>query len=224
MIGAALLRAQAGVISHMPAPRGGEAGEDVDWVELLCDGLTFDLIGIAPGRGLAPVAPVQTLGIAEDDLADSVVMGLAPGPHLAGAAHSLPVVKTMLRLGIALLAHTPGNLGAFWRPGGLATDTPRFLPPVQHWLTGGPFPAPLLIRLAPGDAGMDTRGLDFFLGRELRLLPAWGEGKDAVRVLTRVVDRLIASVNPSEADAAVLDDGTRVRLIPEGRIITIAPG
>ena len=92
---------RAGRVSH-------RADDGDGWLEILASGLTFDLRGLAPAAAAA-LPPANhgfglDLGDARHDL-EAVV--LTPGPHIAGGAALMPVVRTLMRLatsGIEVIA------------------------------------------------------------------------------------------------------------------------
>jgi len=74
------------------------AGQPI-WAELLCDGLTFDLSGFAPGLPSAFPAIAHRFDLAELPAPDAYeALSIMPGPHLIAGARSLPVVRAMLAL------------------------------------------------------------------------------------------------------------------------------
>jgi hypothetical protein len=189
------------VVSHDPAELAGpeqnrqsEAGEAHHWLELLRDGLTFDLLGLAGGPALE-VPPIaqrlgNTFGLTPDDVE---AMGLFPGPHLAEGAASLPIVRTQLALAIDLIDGLPGLLAMLWTPAAVAIDPQAFDLFVREWLQGEAFPAFALVKLDLYKAGgLQTHGLSFFTGQEIKLSPSLSRNRMAgIRLALRVIDELI---------------------------------
>ena len=70
--------------------------------ELLLDGLTFDLVGLPPGPALPTPGIDYHFNCEAAGLDRTEAFGLFPGPHIASGLHSLPVLRTLLRLGAAL--------------------------------------------------------------------------------------------------------------------------
>jgi hypothetical protein len=194
------------VVSHDPAEleeheQNGqsEAGEAHHWLELLRDGLTFDLLGLAGGPALE-VPPIaqrlgNTFGLTPDDVE---AMGLFPGPHLAEGAASLPIVRTQLALAIDLIDGLPGLLAMLWTPAAVAIDPPAFDLFVREWLQGGAFPSFALVKLEvckvgePQTRGLQTLGLSFFTGQEIEMAPSLSRNRMAgIRLALRVIDELI---------------------------------
>ena len=78
----------------------GKDGEcETNWLELLREGLAFDLKGIAPGPGV-PLPDVRHRFDIESDhaLSDYEALVLHPGHHLAGGERTMPVVKGLIGL------------------------------------------------------------------------------------------------------------------------------
>ncbi len=159
------------------AAAGGHAG---NWLELLANGLTFDLTGLAPG-GAADTPPRgHSYGLPEgtdDYLLEAIT--LRPGPHLAGGATMLPVVRTLASLA-AQLTVLPGARAVAWHPARSWCAADRFCDAVLRWLDGGAFPAFALAALSPtNDGGMQSEGMALFAGQELRLEPDVAEDRAA---------------------------------------------
>ena len=74
------------------------------WLELLKWGMTFDCLGLAPGPKLVLPPVRHRLSLSSDiDLASHDAIALTPGPHLADASSSIPVVRAMLDAATALI-------------------------------------------------------------------------------------------------------------------------
>lgn len=221
----ALARSGAGQVSHDPA-LGKAAGAASDWLEVVIDGLTFDLLGLAPGRGLQARAARHRFGLDAATLAGCQSIGLAPGPHLAGAANALPVVRTLLQLAAALTRHWGSALGTLWLPADSAMHRDLFVSAIEAWLAGGVFPALGLTGVTERpDGRLASDGLAFFTGQELVLDPALSADRiAATRLLVRLLDRLIESPPLIGETTVPLDDGQWLRLSPDGRAIAVSLG
>lgn len=221
----ALARSGAGQVSHDPALSEGIVTA-CDWLELVVDGLTFDLLGLAPGCSLQARPPRYHFGLESGDLAGCEFIGLAPGPHLAGAANAMPVLRTMLRLACALTREWDRALGTLWLPADSAMQRDLFVSAIESWLEGGAFPALGLTGvLEQPDGRLASDGLDFFTGQELVLDAALGADRvAATRLLVRLIDRLVGNP-PLHVETSIrLEDGRELWLTPSGATIEVALG
>lgn len=196
------------------------------WVELLRDGLTFDLDGLAPAATEQVPQITNWYGVAADTSGSSAIT-LSVGPHLAGAAHLLPVIRVAAAL-LADLATLPGVRAVAWLPASSATRPDWFTSAVRAWIDGGPFPALVLSALERDGPGRDgperdgpgrdanawrSRGLDFLIGTEFRLsgqLP----GDEAARIAIRLTDWLVAHGAITAPREVVLEGMGAVWLAP----------
>lgn len=161
-----------------------------DWAELLVEGLTFDCTGLAPG----PVDPQPLAGpvLGLKSMPAGEVVSIAPGPHLAGGAGLVPVLRALAGLGVQL-ASLPGVLAAVWSPAGSWIEPELFRRAITNWLQGGAFPALTLTALKRESNGaMVSRGLTLLTGQELRFepdkrLPAARMARLAVRLIHELV-------------------------------------
>lgn len=184
----ALARASAGdvqtafAITH-PSPDG-------TWAELLLHGLTFDCTGLAPGPDTAQPPAGPPVGLRSMPAGE--VVSLAPGPHLAGGAGLVPVVRVIAALGKKLV-ELGGVLAVSWAPAGSWVAPDLFCRSVAEWLDGGAFPALVLTALErEGNGAMTSRGLHLLIGQELRFepdkrLPAAAMARLGVRLIHELV-------------------------------------
>lgn len=213
-------------VSHDPAPdstAGGAPDADalwpgqLHWLELLREGLTFDLSGLAPG----PASPFPAFAHRFDlpalpapDACETLV--LRPGPHLADGAASLPLMRGLLSLGCDLVRQFADVVAVGWGPAGTAIG-PRFFESVTSaWLDGGPFPAlGLTAFVETPDAALESVGLAFWTGQELRIEPPLSADRvAATRLGIRLVNHLVLIGGLSEDDRIVAPDGTPLVLRP----------
>lgn len=208
--------AHTSLVESAPGPAADGAG----WVELLRDGLTFDLSGLAPAQP-APLPDIaHSFGLeAALDPAGCEALSLAPGPHLAGAGHLLPVVRVAAAL-LAGLVGLPGLKGVVWCPARTLVSPSWFRRAVEAWLGGGPFPALALSAIVRGPDGvMRSEGLAFLTGQEFRLVPASGAPPEAAgRMAMRLSDWLVAHGRVESAREVILAGTGAVWLDP------VAPG
>ncbi|WP_225207212.1 hypothetical protein [Novosphingobium huizhouense] len=191
-----------------------------EWVEVLRDGLTFDLTGLSPGAPLPAVhddaaARTSAVGLpASLDLAMLEAVGLAPGPHLLGAEHLLPVIRVAARI-ITHLAKSLDAKAILWKPSGSAVSPEWFEKACNAWIEGGPFPAIAMTTFARTESELTSRGLAFLIGQEFRLYSSGGilQEEDA-RVSVRLVDWLVAHGKVEGPREVVLSGVGAVRLEP----------
>jgi hypothetical protein len=198
---------------HVEAPWPGQ----LHWIELLRDGLTFDLSGLAPG----PASPFPDLAHRFDlpalpAPADYETLTLRPGPHLAAGGNSLPLQRAMLALACDLVRQFEDLIAVGWGPAGSAIGRRFFESVVSAWLDGGPFPAlGLTAFVQMPDGALQSVGLGFWIGQELRIEPPLSQDRvAATRLAIRIVNHLVIGGAPQEDDRIIAPDGTRLVLRP----------
>ncbi|WP_109797839.1 hypothetical protein [Novosphingobium sp.] len=205
--------------SVIDASGGGAAvpAGKVGWLELLKDGLTFDLKGLSGGNPVPQPDVAAHLGVTAADLQDKAVLTLAPGPHLAGAERLLPVIRVTAAL-LRDLVRTGAASAVVWLPARLAVRTDLFEKAVSPWLEGGPFPTPALVALHRETSGkLRTEGLKFLINQELIIESDSGGASVALpKVAMRLVDWLVAHGPLSGPTEAVLAGTGAVFLEVEG--------
>lgn len=207
-------------VSHDPVPGDTPHDEAVwpgqlQWLELLRDGLTFDLSGLAPGP--ASVFPdfahrFDLPALPSPD--EYEVMVLRPGPHLVEGSASLPVMRELLGLGCDIVRQFADVLAVGWSPAGSAIGRRFFESVISAWLDGGPFPALGLTAFAETpDGAIESVGLAFWIGQELRIEPPISADRvAATRLGIRLVNHLVLAGGPVEDDRIVAPDGSRLVL------------
>lgn len=206
-------------VSHDPVPENaaGSEPDGVRWVELLSEGLTFDLSGLAPGPASAFPAFTHRFdlpALPTSDACEAVV--LRPGPHLAEAAGSMPVMRGLLALGCDIVRQFDDLVAVGWGPAGTLIG-PRFFESVTSaWLDGGPFPALGLAAFAEmPDGALESVGLAFWTGQELRIEPPLSVDRvAATRLGIRLANHLVIIGGLADDDRIVAPDGTRLVLRP----------
>ncbi|UYH55684.1 hypothetical protein N6L26_03755 [Qipengyuania sp. SS22] len=224
-VAAALATIPRAVVSHDPAQtdtahhvadpqQRATAGEH--WLELLADGLTFDLLGLSPGPALAAPEVAYRYNCEIDCLLDSEAIALFPGPHIAQGAHTLPIIRTLLGLGAALTDALEGVQTVCW-PVARTAIAPRFFArTVDAWRAGGPFPALGMLGFDFDElGGLHSEGLRFFIGCELAIDPAVCRDRlAATRLAVRIVQELVGYQLP---------DGPQEFPAEGGEIFTLEP-
>lgn len=214
-------------ISHLPP--NPHHRDEICWAELLLDGMTFDIEGLAPGTVLELPASdfhFDAAVDAQDPLA--VPIRLMPGSHIAGGARSLPVIRCKLRL-LCLIAEQAEELSAvFWAPARSKIGREYFLRMTRAWLEGGPFPALGLTAFKPSiDDGLQSEGLSYFTGQELRIEPELSHDKvEATRLAIRLVNQLVPLGRIERPEFLTAPDGRTLRLAPSanGRYVRVREG
>lgn len=209
------------IASRISSQRGRAEG----WVEVLASGLTFDLAGLEPGPALAPPDARHFFGLPRDS--DGFVfeaIALFPGPHLVGAGALIPVVRTMAAI-VSTLAIKLGALAVCWEPAGSWMDVQYFSRIIAGWSAGGAFPALGLTGIErTQDGGVESDGLAFFIGQELRIESRRGEAAaETVKLATRVIDHLINKGAIFEREALVGPGGEPLMAepSPDGKFLQV---
>ena len=173
---------------------GSDPGGEGSWAELLANGLTFDLAGLAPGAPSEAVAGGHLFGLAGDfDPALYECVTLSPGPHLISGGPMVPVLRCLAWLA-AEMAAMDHLCAIAWQPAGSLCEPGYFRDVVMRWIGGGAFPGLGLTTLIPrADGSLQSKGLELFTGQELVLEtdPAMDPaqaGKVALRLLHWLVE------------------------------------
>lgn len=182
-------------------------GEDIgsegrrDWLEIVAGGLTFDLVGLAPGRPAQSPEVVHRYGCELDmPWSELEAVGLVAGPHLAAGRHLLPVVQQQAGLAAEFARLLPGVRVLCWTPARTAMASQPFVRLAAAWLEGGAFPALALLGFAVQDGALRSEGLAFFCGYELELDPSLSaDPAEATRLAIRVAHELVGAEIPVEA-------------------------
>ena len=186
--------------------------------ELLRDGLTFDIAGLAPAQALPVPDAVHRVALPADfSPAGMEAAWFMAGPHLAGAESLLPVLRAAASV-LRDLAAFSGLKAIVWRPARLVMSPAWFVEAVGAWLAGGPFPALALTALARTETGIASEGLAFLTGQEFLLHARTGSPtREDSRVALRLTDWLVANGRVERAQEVVLAGVGSVWLEPEGR-------
>ena len=100
------------VAASAEAGQARAQGEPV-WLELLAGGVTFDLLGLAPGPAVERPPCAYSYDLEEAAIPGVKALTLRPGLHLAGGETMLPVVRSLARLA-ASLARCDGVAAVAW--------------------------------------------------------------------------------------------------------------
>ncbi len=185
--------------------------------ELLRDGLTFDMAGLAPAEPLLPPEAVHRVALpAEFAPAQCEAVRFLAGPHLAGAEHLAPVLRVAATI-LRHLTQIEGLEAIIWRPARIIMSPVWFAEAVGIWLAGGPFPALALTALARTEQGLASEGLGFLIGQEFTLSAKEGTaGREDSRIAVRLTDWLFAHGRVEAPREVVLAGAGAVWLEPVG--------
>lgn len=197
-----------------------------DWVELLFNGLTFDL------KGLAPAQP-ETLPSYKNPFDYPSSAGvhslepvlLVPGEHLSGGDNSLPVIRGMMALARDLIHHFNSVQAVAWPPAESVIGRRFFESTVTAWLDGGAFPALGLTSFELcEDGSLHSVGLSHFIGQELRIDEALAvDPVAATRLGVRLANQLVLTGGVAAREQIIAPDGVRLAMEPSenGKIVRV---
>ena len=211
-----------------PTSTSNDGGSDNElvWLELLREGLTFDIAGLLPGEGLeVPLCEHQFDYREEICRSRLEAVRLTPGSHLAGGEASLPVLRGMFSLTRDLVRHFEAIEAIAWPPSSSLIGRRFFESTVAAWLEGGAFPALGLTAFRETlDGGLVSVGLEFLIGQELRIEPPIaGDKVAATRLGVRLVNQLVLSGPVEGMEQIIAPDGQRLQLEPSsnGRFVRV---
>lgn len=187
------------------------------WLELLREGLTFDLCGLAPGPTCEVPQIDHRFDLAQDQGLDRFdAVRLLPGHHLSGGQGSLPVARGMIGLACDLTHHFKDLLAVVWPPSASAIGRRFFESTATAWIEGGAFPALGLTAFHETMHGaLESVGLDYWIGQELRIeQPLSQDRVAATRLGVRLVNQLVLIGALESSERVVAPDGSRLVMQP----------
>lgn len=193
------------------------SSEEAAWVELLANGLTFDVTGLNPGPAAAQPEREHLFGLSEAaDLAAWEAITITPGAHLAGGKTMFAVLRTLAWLG-ALLADLPHLQAIVWHPARAWNAPNYYRSGVQRWIEGGVFPGLGLTAISPtGGGGLVSEGLAVFIGQELVVSPELvSDRSEGTKFAMRLVNWLIENGRITESTSMIGPSGETLRLISD---------
>ena len=203
--------------ASIAAAQASARSSESDWVELLRNGLTFDLEGLAPGEGFEVPETANFFDCpANFNVETSSAIRLSAGAHLAGSEGSLPVLRGLLGLARDLVQHFDQISTAIWPPSASAIGRRFFESTTTAWLDGGAFPALGLTAFKETiDGGLESVGLEFLIGQELRIEPALVRDKvAATRLGVRLINQLVLTGKILQSEQIIAPDGQELRIAP----------
>ena len=199
---------------HVVPSDGGQ--ESCHTIELVIDGFTFDLSGMQGGTACRIPDCAYRFALPDEIDARAVeAITLRAGPHLADGAHLQPVVQLMLRLSVHL-CELDGLQAIAWHPGRTWIGPGYFRSITRNWLEGGVFPGLGLIGLEPSaDGALQSEGLAYFVGQELRIEPELTEDRNAAtRIGIRLIDYLSTNGPLARQECVAGPEGRPLRIEP----------
>ena len=209
-------------VSNKPASDGTSS---VTWLELLANGLTFDLERLAPSEPRAIPGFMHLYDLpAAFDASGCEAITLEPGPHLEGGENLLPVIRSQVAVAVEL-ATLPGIAAIGWEPARSLNSPEHFSRSVTRWLEGGVFPGLGLTALAETqEGGFRSEGLAFFIGQELAIAPEISQDKaSAAKLALRLFHQLVETGAVTEPQAVIGPEGEDLMLEPaeDGKTVRI---
>lgn len=192
-----------------------EGGQEEGWLELLANGMTFDLTGLAPQPCIDVPATAHTFGIAGAEAETFQPVLIKPGPHLAAGGAMFPVVRTLAMIA-AHLVQLDGVKAVAWHPARAVSEAGYFRSSVLRWIEGGAFPGLGLTALVPTeDGGLESEGLSLFTGQELLMTPdVVTDRAEASKIALRLLNWLVEHGRITESFVFTGPSGETLRLEP----------
>jgi hypothetical protein len=196
------------------------------WMEVLRDGLTFDLAGLAPGPACTPAETTHFFDWSGGNAADHhEAMLLSPGPHVHSGAGALPVLRSMVALARDFALFFEELAAVVWPHSASLIGRRFFESTATAWLDGGPFPALGLTAFdLTVDGALETTGLGLWIGQEMRIDPALAQDKvAATRLGVRLVNHLVMLGGLRGEERIVAPDGMRLVMVPtpDGSLVRV---
>ena len=193
-------------VSHRNADRG--------LAELLINGLTFHCEGLSGGSGAGIPSTETELGEPDPSWRSGEAIAISAGPHIASGAGLPPVVRSQMDLALAL-CELEGLVAVHWSPSQCCLEPFLFTRLITRWLDGGAFPAPGLVAIHAAGEDLETRGLAFLHGRELRIGPLADLTRDdRGRLAIRLINELAEAAPLTKPYEFVDQAGRRYLLRP----------
>jgi hypothetical protein len=200
-------------------------GSPITWLELLTNGLTFDLRELAPGRPAGMPVFMNLFDLPGTfDIDACAAITLEPGPHLQGGGNLLPVTRSQMALGVELCA-LPGIAAVGWNPARSLSSPKHFTDSVTRWLEGGVFPGLGLTALAEqAGGGLRSEGLAFFTGQDIAIGPEVASDKaGTARLALRLIHEMVEGGGIAGPERVTGPEGEALLLEPidKGQVVKV---
>lgn len=206
------LAEETGSAEQQPGPYG-----DRLWLELVTRGLSFDFVGLMPAEGLSLAERSYFFDFDKDDpLTNCEAIELLAGAHLSGGERSLPVLKAQFALCRDIVGFFSEVKAVIWPPAATLIGRRFFESTIAAWVEGGTFPALGLTAIREtDDGGLQSVGLDYIIGQEVKVEPSLTADKvEATRLAVRLINQLVLVGRVSESEYVIAPDGRRLRVEP----------
>jgi hypothetical protein len=215
------VRSEAFSVSNKPV----DDGSPITWLELLTNGLTFDLQRLAPSESRGIPEFMNLFDLPDTfDTGTCEAITLKPGPHLEGGQNLLPVTRSQMALGVALCA-LPGIAAVGWNPARSLSSPKHFTNSVTRWLEGGVFPGLGLTALAEqAGGGLRSEGLAFFTGQDIAIGPGVAKDKaGTAKLALRLIHELIEAGRLAGPEHVTGPEGEALLLEPidKGQVVKV---
>ena len=191
-----------------------------NWLELLANGLTFDVSGLSPGPAESVSTSGQRFGLDRDFSAEGLEsIAITPGPHLVGGGAMVPIVRCMAWLA-AQLVELPSVQAVVWSPANTTCSPEYFRESVMRWISGGPFPGLGLTGLVPqADGSLLSEGLALFTGQELRVAADLAQDRsEGAKIALRMIHWLVENGRVRERLSLTGPSGETLLLEPDDNL------
>ncbi|MCK0128512.1 DUF3383 domain-containing protein [Erythrobacter sp. F6033] len=125
-----------------------------------------------------------------------------------------------------MIRHFDDLAAVVWKPASSLIGRRYFESVASAWLEGGPFPALGLTSFkVTNDGALQTVGLDYWTGQELRIEPSLSSDKiEATRLGARIVNQLVISGKLEKIERFVAPDRSRLILQPSsnGKLVRVS--
>lgn len=172
---------------------GHRRDRDAGSMEVIVNGLAFELSGLAPADPVESTGSSHAFGFAGAiPRAGIEAIQLAVSGHVLAGMRLAPVQRGILHLAanLSLRLHP---VAVIWHPASTMLEPRHFARIVYDWLAGGGFPAlGLAVLVVDSDGSIASRGLEFFTGQEIRMEGrAYDAPGEAMGLATRAIDWLV---------------------------------